>query len=73
MARTWTDEQKARQSALIQSWRPWESSTGPKTDEGKGMASQNRQRSLERARQGVIEARDTLQSAQAKLQRLTRR
>ncbi len=35
MPRKWTPEQKARQSELIRSWRPWETTQGPVTPEGK--------------------------------------
>jgi hypothetical protein len=35
MPRKWTPEQKARQAALIKSWRPWEAALGPVTPEGK--------------------------------------
>ncbi len=66
----WTEERKARQSALIRSWKPWEQSTGPKTDEGKQEASRNRQRSLERARKEVANARKALSDAQDALERL---
>ncbi|WP_298159792.1 hypothetical protein [Ferrovum sp.] len=66
----WTPERKARQSALIHSWRPWEQSTGPKTDEGKQEASRNRQRALEKARQEVADARKALTEAQDALERL---
>lgn len=41
MARTWTEAQKARQRLLIQSWKPWEKSTGPKTVAGKKKVSRN--------------------------------
>lgn len=41
MARPWTLEDRQRQAALIQRWRPWEYSTGPRTDEGKVKASDN--------------------------------
>ncbi len=37
----WTEERKRRQRELIQRWRPWEQSTGPKTPEGKARASHN--------------------------------
>ena len=66
----WTEERKARQSALIRSWKPWEQSTGPKTDEGKQEASRNRQRALEKARQEVADARKALSDAQDALERL---
>ncbi len=40
-ARNWTEEQKQQQSQLIQKWKPWKSSTGAKTPEGKARSSQN--------------------------------
>lgn len=40
-ARKWTAEQKLRQSEAIQRWKPWERSTGAKTDEGKLIVSRN--------------------------------
>lgn len=40
-ARTWTPEQRQRQRDAIQRWRPWESSTGPKSPEGKTAVSRN--------------------------------
>ena len=41
MARAWALEDRQRQAALIQRWRPWEHATGPRTDEGKAKASGN--------------------------------
>jgi hypothetical protein len=41
MAKGWTPERRARQAALIQSWRPWERSSGPKSDSGRARASRN--------------------------------
>lgn len=41
MANGWTQERRARQAALIRTWRPWEKSTGPRTDEGKAVVSRN--------------------------------
>jgi len=38
MANGWTRE---RQAKLIQQWRPWEKSTGSKTEAGKHKISQN--------------------------------
>jgi hypothetical protein len=35
MANGWTPERKARQSLLIRSWRPWETTQGPVSPEGK--------------------------------------
>lgn len=37
----WTHERKARQARAIWRWRPWEHSTGPRTAEGKALASRN--------------------------------
>lgn len=31
----WTVERKKRQSEMIKLWRPWERSTGPRTEDGK--------------------------------------
>ena len=41
MANGWTPERRAKQAALIQTWKPWERSTGPKTEAGKEMSSMN--------------------------------
>jgi hypothetical protein len=41
MANGWTPERRAKQAKLIQQWRPWEKSTGPKNKEGKAKAAQN--------------------------------
>jgi hypothetical protein len=40
-ARTWTPEQRQRQREAIERWRPWEKSTGPKSQEGKARISRN--------------------------------
>ena len=37
----WTDEARARQAALIRIHRPWEKSTGPRTEAGKLKSCQN--------------------------------
>ena len=39
--RTWTAEQRLRQSEAIRRWRPWEASTGAKTADGKSISSKN--------------------------------
>ena len=41
MSRSWPPERRARQAELIRSWRPWEKSTGPVTDDGKETVSLN--------------------------------
>ena len=37
----WTPASRAKQAELIRTWRPWDHSTGPKTPEGKAIASKN--------------------------------
>ena len=39
--RHWTPEERAKQSQLIQSWQPWNKSTGARTPEGKAVSSRN--------------------------------
>lgn len=41
MSNGWTPERRARQAALIRTWKPWEKSTGPRTDEGKARTARN--------------------------------
>ena len=41
MANGWTPERRARQAALIRTWKPWEKSTGPRTVDGKERAALN--------------------------------
>lgn len=41
MANGWTEERRARQAERIKQWRPWEKSTGPKSEDGKKRASLN--------------------------------
>ena len=41
MGSGWTTERRARQAALIRTWKPWERATGPRTADGKATASRN--------------------------------
>ena len=41
MANGWTPERRARQAVLIRTWKPWEQSTGPRSDEGKARTARN--------------------------------
>jgi len=41
MARGWTPERRAKMRAAIHRWRPWEKSTGPKTEVGKAKVAGN--------------------------------
>ncbi len=36
-----TPEHRALQAELIRQWKPWEKSTGPKSEEGKAKVAQN--------------------------------
>ncbi|MCK9541869.1 MAG: hypothetical protein M0R03_07555 [Novosphingobium sp.] len=37
----WTPERRARQAEIIRQTKPWKSSTGPRTPEGKAVSSRN--------------------------------
>ena len=39
--RRWTQEEKDRQAVLIRSWKPWDRSTGPSTEQGKKQSAKN--------------------------------
>jgi hypothetical protein len=41
MATNWTPERRARQAEQIRIWKPWERATGPRTVDGKAIASRN--------------------------------
>ncbi len=41
MANGWTPERKAKHAEAIKRWKPWEKSTGPRTDEGKAVSKMN--------------------------------
>ena len=41
MANGWTQERRARQAALIRTWKPWERSTGARTAAGKARSIRN--------------------------------
>ena len=41
MANGWTPERRAKQSAMMMKLKPWEKSTGPKTETGKQSSSKN--------------------------------
>lgn len=74
MANGWTLERRERQSALIRQWRPWEKSTGPKSEEGKrvsamrGYKGGQRQAMINLAK-AMQEAKDTVSRLQIDLRR----
>ena len=37
----WTEDRRRKQSERIHEWKPWESSTGPRTTAGKAKSSVN--------------------------------
>lgn len=41
MANGWTPERRAQQSIAIRQWRPWQTTKGPATPEGKAKVAQN--------------------------------
>ena len=41
MKHGWTPERRTKQSQLIQNWKPWENSTGPRTAQGRKISSMN--------------------------------
>ena len=41
MKHGWTPQRRKKQSELIQKWKPWENSTGPRTAQGKTTSSMN--------------------------------
>ena len=54
MSSGWTPERRVRQAALILNWKPWERSSGPKTERGKIASARNARRHGMRGR-GVLE------------------
>jgi len=72
MARIWTDEQKAAQSALIHSWQPWTRSTGARTPEGKRISSMNVLVGNANRAAALAIAKQELREAEAKVLKLSR-
>ena len=62
----WTPERRQRMRLMIRRWRPWMSSTGPRTPEGKSKVSRNAYKGGQRAyqRQLAREVRNHLEEAQ---------
>jgi 3-methyladenine DNA glycosylase Mpg len=72
MARVWTDEQKARQAALIRSWKPWTRSTGARTPEGKKISSMNVLVGNANRAAALAIAKEELKAVQATIRKLSR-
>lgn len=43
---TWKDERRRRQAEIIRQHRPWERSTGPRTEQGKARSARNADKGL---------------------------
>ena len=41
MVSSWTPERRAQQAEAIRRWKPWEQSTGPRSEAGKARTSRN--------------------------------
>lgn len=72
MARTWTDEQKAKQSILIHSWQPWTRSTGARTPEGRAISSMNVLVGNANRAAALSIAKQELKAVEAKVMKLSR-
>jgi hypothetical protein len=58
MANGWSPERRKRQAALVQNWKPWERSTGPRTAGGKATSALNSGKHGLRSRRFLEEARN---------------
>jgi len=72
MARVWTEEQRARQAAKINDWKPWLKSTGPTSAEGRAASTNNVLTWIENRAKELDQARQALADAEAKIEELTR-
>jgi len=54
MANGWTEARRKRQAAAIRRWRPWERSTGPRTQRGKTRVSRNAYRGGQRQKDRAL-------------------
>lgn len=57
MVNGWTDERRAKQALVIQRWKPWEKSTGPRSPDGKAVSSRNAWKGGKRAKLRNIQRR----------------
>ena len=49
----WTFQARAKQAELIKKWKPWKASTGPQTESGKAISSQNALKHGMRSQQAI--------------------
>lgn len=72
MARIWSDKEKERQRALIHSWQPWASATGPRTAKGKAVSSQNVLVGNANRAKALALAMEELRTVQVKIRKLSK-
>lgn len=56
-ASAWTPERRAKQAEAIRKWKPWERSTGPRTEQGKLISSRNAYVGADRERFRTVDRR----------------
>ena len=57
MTHGWTPEQRKKQAKAIRKWKPWEKSTGPKSEAGKAVSRMNaRKHSMRSSQNRAAEA-----------------
>lgn len=66
----WTLERRKRQSEMIRQWRPWEKSTGPRTEKGKQASARRGYKGgfrtmLQELRQALRDQRQEMKSIKA--------
>lgn len=59
MTKGWTEERRRKQAEAIKKWKPWEKSTGPRTEAGKARTRLNAVQERRHA-ETTIEARKIL-------------
>jgi hypothetical protein len=58
MTNSWAPERRERQGELIKTWRPWEQSTGPRTEAGKAASARNSRKHGNRSRKTLEHLRE---------------
>ena len=53
----WSAERRARQAEIIKRTKPWNSATGPRTDEGKARSSRNADKGIAAMHDRILQAR----------------
>lgn len=53
----WTPERRAKQAEAVRGWKPWERSTGPRTEEGKARSSRNADKGIAALNDRLLQVR----------------